>query len=270
MTQGWELSTADSPLVATAIHDGHHLRDSLLEKVALSEEERLREEDPWTARWLRVSDCSVRVHRSRFECDLNRPLEGCVYQTPRDAWGLQVWKHPLTNADLELSRRFHEAFYDALDELLSQQVRRFGAVLVYDLHSYNHRRQGPQGPPSPPDRAPEVNIGTGSLDRRRWGKVVDAFLNALRSYDFLGRPLDVRENINFRGGYLPRWTHERFGSRACALAIEVKKFFMDEWTGQVDLNLLEEVGHALQSTVPASLGALFESHRQQPLASPAS
>jgi hypothetical protein len=40
------------------------------------------------------------------------------------------------------------------------------------------------------------------------------------------------------------------------LSVEVKKFFMNEWTGEVDRELLEAVGEALSSTVPGVLEEL--------------
>jgi hypothetical protein len=55
----------------------------------------------------------------------------------------------------------------------------------------------------------------------------------MRSYDYFGRRLDVRENVKFFGGHLPGWIHRQFPDSVCALAIEVKKFFMDEWSGEL-------------------------------------
>jgi hypothetical protein len=77
-------------------------------------------------------------------------------------------------------------------------------------------------------------------------------------FDFLGRHLDVRENIKFQGGYFPRWTHEHFPDSACVLAIEFKKFFMDEWTGKIDpaQRQFQAISRALQSTIPGTLEEL--------------
>ncbi len=260
MTERWEfeLGVAQlgaSPLVATAIHDGHALRHSLQPKMALDDAERLREEDPHTARWLALSDTWVRIVRSRFEVDLNRPPDKCVYRTPADAWGLRVWRAPLDDVDVRESLRAYHAFYAQMHALLEHLCARFGGFVLYDLHSYNHRRRGAGVPASPAQLAPEINVGTGSLDARRWGHVVDTFQERLRWHDFLGRALDVRENVNFRGGHLSRWVHEHFGDRGCALAVEVKKFFMDEWSGRVDERLLVEVGHALKATTGPVLDA---------------
>ena len=59
--------------MVTASHDGHETREELRALFNLSESERLREEDPFTARWLNVSDNRITVHHSRFETDVNRP-----------------------------------------------------------------------------------------------------------------------------------------------------------------------------------------------------
>jgi hypothetical protein len=50
-----------------------------------------------------------------------------------------------------------------------------------------------------------------------------------------GRHLDVRENIAFQGkGEQTRFVHARYPGQGCAIALEFKKFFMDEWTGEPD------------------------------------
>jgi hypothetical protein len=128
--------------------------------------------------------------------------------------------------------------------------------VVFDLHSYNHRRDGPEAPPADPELNPEVNVGTGTMDRERWGPVVDAFMGSLRAFDYRGRRLDVRENVKFRGGQFSRWIHENFPTAACSLAIEFKKFFMDEWSGEPDPVQLDAIRTALATSVPAVLEVL--------------
>lgn len=48
------------------------------------------------------------------------------------------------------------------------------------------------------------------MDRNRWGRLVDRFISDLRAFDFLGRHLDVRENVKFVGRQFPKWVHTRF------------------------------------------------------------
>ena len=86
--------------------------------------------------------------------------------------------------------------------------------------------------------------------------MIDRFEADLRNFDFPGGSLDVRENVRFPIGPFAKWAHERFPGRVCALSIEVKKFFMDEWTGVADLDLLAALSEALASTVPGVLEEL--------------
>jgi N-formylglutamate deformylase len=251
------ISTGAGQLVTTAIHAGHELRSTLAELIVLDDEERRREEDPYTDRLLGDLGVRVEVHRSRFEVDLNRPREQSVYQHPDDAWGLTVWKHELPADEVERSRRLHDEFYAELavhlDRLASQ-----GPFLVLDIHSYNHHRDGPHRSPAPPSENPEVNVGTGALDRTRWGHVVDTFIGGLRTQIVDGHHLDVRENVRFRGGHLSRWVADNYPDTGCTLALEFKKLFMDEWTGECDTEHVAQLRHALSEVVPSVLDTLGE------------
>ena len=70
------------------------------------------------------------------------------------------------------------------------------------------------------------------------------------------RRYDVRQNVRFKGGHLAAWIHENYPDTGCALSIEFKKFFMDEWTGEPDHREIESIGRALAATVPALLEEL--------------
>jgi hypothetical protein len=246
----WESIEGQDPVAATAIHDGHDLRDEVAALMALSEADRLREEDPGTAIWATVGGTQLVATRSRFEVDLNRPREAAIYSTPEDAWGLTVWAREPSSDLVERSLAEYDAFYAEAQRLFSAMEQRFGHFVVLDLHSYNQRRDGPNSSPSDPATNPEVNVGTGSLDRDLWGLLVDRFIGDLTAFDFLGRHLDVRENVRFRGGHFSRWIHQSFPDSACCIAVEFKKFFMDEWTGKFDGEEFEAVSRALTSTLP--------------------
>jgi hypothetical protein len=246
----WKLTVGNNPLVAAAIHNGHDTREDIRELLALDESSRLREEDPFTGDWTVVAETRIVAFRSRFEVDLNRPREKAVYIHPEDAWGLKVWKSKPSDEFVQRSLKEYDTFYEEMKNLFSDLVSKFDRFIVFDLHTYNHKRNGPEGPLSNPEENPEVNIGTGTMDRNFWSPVVDRFISDLRTFDFLGRNLDVRENVRFRGGNFPRWIHENFPKKGCALAIEFKKFFMDEWTGIPDRIQLAAISDALKSTVP--------------------
>ena len=241
----WQLQFGDGPLVATAIHDGHEVRSELHEWLAISDEDRLREQDPFTGMWTAIAPTRIVGLRSRFEVDFNRPREKAVYLTPEDAWGLRVWRQRLPTDVVDRSLAVYDSFYTHVRHLLTELVLKHGRVVVFDLHSYNHRRAGPN---LPADREgnPEVNIGSGTMYRQRWAPILDRCINELRAFDYHGRHLDVRENVKFQGGNFSRWIHETFPDSVCSIAIEFKKFFMDEWTGQADNDHLYTIGQALQ------------------------
>jgi len=240
-----------------ALHDGRTVRHEVLRHMVINQRSRLREEDPHTSTWTAIAPTRITGLRSRFEVDLNRPRDKAVYRTPGDAWGLEIWDGTLPDDVVERSLAAYDAFYAALHALFDDLARQHGVFFAYDLHSYNHLRDGPKGPPADPGANPQVNVGTGTMsDRARWSAVIDRFIDDLSSFDFPGGPLDVRENVKFRGGNCARWAHATFPNSACVLSIEVKKFFMNEWTGEVFKELHEAMGQALASTVPGVLEEL--------------
>lgn len=245
----WYLERGDGPIVATAIHDGSSVRPELAALMQLSNEERLREEDSCTGDWTNVAPTRLIGQLSRFEVDLNRPKEKAVYLTPEDAWGLKVWKEPLSSESQAKSLSIYDAFYDEVREILERMVSRYRRVVVLDLHTYNHRREGATGPLADAKENPEVNIGTATMNRSRWAPIVDRFIVDLRNFEYIGRHLDVRENIKFQGGNFARWIHECFPNSVCVLSVEFKKFFMDEWTGEPDQLQVQAIERALKSTV---------------------
>jgi hypothetical protein len=255
--QIFRIISQPAPLVATAIHDGSEVREQVLRHMVLDEASRRREEDPFTGQWTRIAPTRVVGLRSRFEVDLNRPREQAVYRTPEDSWGLQVWDGSLPDDVAAESLVEYDVFHEALREVYAGLAERYGRFVVFDLHSYNHRRGGPDGPVADESQNPMVNVGTGTMkDRSRWAGIIERFKHDLGCFDFPGGKLDVRENVRFFGGNHPRWAHHTFPDSACVLAIEFKKFFMDEWTGEADWGLVEAIGEALASTVPGVLEEL--------------
>jgi len=230
----WQTEFGDGPLVASAIHDGHEVRQEVADCLKLRDEERLYEEDPYTGAWTTIAPTRIIGRRSRFELDLNRPREKAVYIVPADAWGLEVWRCAPQPEMVERSLQAYDDFYAHVRWLLQRLVERHDRVVVLDIHSYNHVRGGRGGALADAEGNPEINLGTGSVERAVWAPVIDRWLAEMRSFDYVGRCLDVRENVKFVGGNFPTWINQQFPNNVCALAIEVKKFFMDEWTGELD------------------------------------
>ena len=232
----WRVQHGPGPIVATAIHDGHELRREVADAMALGDAERLREEDPFTGEAVLDVGTHVVVHRSRFEFDLNRAPDGSVYVTEEQSWGLKVWRSGQPDdALVHRSLGIHAEYYRMLGELLDAIAARHDRFVLLDVHSYNHRRLGPDAAATPQEKAPDINIGTFSMPREHWAFLLDPLMEAMRGFDFNGRRLDVRENVAFQGkGEQTRFVHARYPGRGCAIALEIKKFFMDEWTGEPD------------------------------------
>jgi N-formylglutamate amidohydrolase len=247
----WTVERGMSPIIATAIHEGHSVRPNLQSLYALDDQQRLREEDPYTEFTIRDVPNRIVFHRSRFEVDINRSRDGAIYLTPEQAWGLDVWAKALPADQIETSLQTHDAYYAMLPAFLKDIERQFGRFVVLDIHSYNHRRDGPTASPAQSEQAPDINIGTSSMDRERWAPVVDALIAHFGSHMINGRPLDVRENVAFHGkGEQTRFIHTHFPDTGCAIAVEFKKFFMDEWTGDPDIAVLDQLRQMVATAVP--------------------
>jgi N-formylglutamate amidohydrolase len=242
-----------SPVLATAIHAGHSLRPEIAERIALDEEVRLREEDPYTDVLTDIVPFRVVVDRSRFEIDLNRPRSEAIYAGQEQAWGLEVWRAPLEPEAVEVSLDIYDWFYQEIGQRLDA-LAALTPFVVLDIHSYNHRRDGAEHPPADPVANPDVNIGTGSLDRAKWASLIDRFADDLGTA--LPTTVTVAENVRFKGGHFSQWIDERYAGRGCALALEFKKTFMDEWSGEVNIAHVGRLREALSATVPGLLSEL--------------
>ncbi|GGD12340.1 N-formylglutamate amidohydrolase [Nocardioides daphniae] len=240
----------DGQVVATSVHAGHEVRPELQPEMVLDEDTRLREEDPFTDRIASVVPSRMVTHRSRFEVDLNRPREEAVYREPDDCWGLDVWRDPPLSKELtEGSLAVYDHVYAALAERLDEVAAR-GPFVLLDVHSYNHRRDGAAAQPAPDADNPEVNVGTGSVNQEVFGPLVDRFVRALGEQVVRGHRVDARENVAFKGRALAWFVHTRYPGVGCVLALEFKKTWMDEWTGEVRDDHLEEIRAALTATLP--------------------
>ena len=256
MNAPWTVTRGRSPILAVALHAGHDLPPGVARLMALSERERLRFEEPFTDDWTSVASTRIVANLSRFAVDLDRPRDAAVYLEPRDAWGLDVWRSLPPRKTYEDALALHDLFYEQVGQIIGELIEMCGRVAVLDLHSYCHRRAGPSRPPEDPRLNPDVNVGTWGLDGSVWGRLLDGFVDDLQAFDLGGRRLDVRTDVRSRGGYFARWLHETFGEAACALPIDIKKTFMDEWTGKLDYYRHRQIREALGSTIPGIVKVL--------------
>jgi N-formylglutamate amidohydrolase len=239
----------NEPIICASIHSGHSIEPWLKKDMILDEENRLREEDPFTDFFTQICSNRIIADTSRFQVDLNRDRQNAVYQKPEDAWGLTIREQELSNAELEKVLRFYDIFYETTKIHIQRLIEKFGCVFVYDIHSYNHRRQGPDAPPDAQIDNPDIILGTSNMPEH-WKSLVDAIQQEMLSMDFFGKQLDIRQNIKFSGGFFSQWLHQTFPDKICCIALEFKKIFMDEWTGLVDTPSQMRLREMLWQTFP--------------------
>jgi len=227
------------PAMSAAIHNGGRLRDDLEQNCLLDQAQRYYEEDPYTGSFISEQAITLITHDSRYEYDLNRKTDECVYET---AWGVDVWQVPLTLAAIEKSKVKHVQFYRIVAAIVDALQADFGQCIVYDNHSYNYKRHERQD-------LPVLNLGTSSVKSNKWRPVIDNWLTCLQTMQVEGVEMIAAENDIFFGkGYLAAFCHGNYDN-VLVLATEAKKVFMDELTGQVN----EQVLPSLQKAYNASI-----------------
>ncbi len=239
---------APSPVIGTAVHAHHRIREGLQPKLAMTPAQRYHEEDPETERFLGHLLHTVTPNQSRYEFDINRPPDTTVYATPDLAWGQQVWAEPLSQFEREFTLEKWYEFHTFMDCAVEDAIERFGYAVVFDFHSYNYQRQGYADWRA--DDRPVINLGTRHLNLDERGtRIKDWFFERIRGHTLLGESMLVQENGVFYGGYLNRRLSHLYGPRVITLSVEYKKVYMDERTGEVYQDVLRDLTSQMDETI---------------------
>ncbi len=236
------------PILAFAIHNGAYLPPEVEANCGLGPEQRRQEEDPFTAGFAECFPNRIIVQTSRFAVDLNRSPEKCVYQNPEDAWGLKVRKSELADDLLLALQQSYEAWYKIAIYQIERLLTNHPKLLILDLHSYNHRRGGPNAEPDPQSANPDIIIGRNNLPETAY-PLLERLREALNGQSYQGTSLDCRCDVKFPGGYFSRRMNSTFGDKVLCPAIEFKKTFMDEWSGELNLKAYAELKSLFHSAV---------------------
>lgn len=227
------------PYCCVALHAGHRLRPELARTCLLNDAQRLQQEDPYTDFLIASFPVTLVALDSRYEYDLNRPVEQCIYQ---NAWGEAVWQRPLTAEQKLLSQEKHRTFYRVLTALHHKLCERFSQVLLFDVHSFNW--QVIERP-----TAAVFNLGTSQLDMRRWSLEVRTLESGLKKMTLANVDVTVARNETFKGkGYLAYYGRQHLAG-APVLPLEIKKVFMDEVEGQPFSLVLEQLQQGMQGAI---------------------
>jgi len=241
------------PYIVCAIHSGSRVRSELLPFMAISERNRQAEEDTGTERIIRNCPSTLWGLDSRAEYDLNRPAELALPLTAERFWGFQVYTIPPTETMTRLSMAKYEAFYEFAGTVIRILLERFGACVVYDIHSYNIRRQMENGHSSPPT----FNIGTDGIDRVKWKDPIGQWMGQLKAIRLPGRKVTVAENDVFcgKGAFCRKLSC--WDENILVLSTEISKNYMDEETGSLHEPIVDGLKHALAKAV-VEHGSLFQ------------
>jgi N-formylglutamate amidohydrolase len=236
------------PTVCTAIHNGHNV-DPAFEPLLLPDAmARKFEEDPHTGDMLVSFPIVLTGLHSRFQYDLNRAPEECIYET---AWGKNVWRRPLRREERATCTALHNSYYRVLHALLTVLESCFQRCIIYDLHSYNAGRIG--------EDAPLFNIGTHYIRRKRYQSVLTELEQSLSAATFPGITNRVALDEVFYGkGYQASYIHHTHPNSLC-IPLEIKKTFMDEPSCEPYPLILDSITVNLEQVLGAH-ASLF--HRQ--------
>ncbi len=176
---------------------------------------------------------------SRFEYELNHNPYRALYDYDKPKWGIKVWKRKVREEEYHRSSIKHREFHDLLEMVCRTFLEQHSHALLFDLHAYCYQRETSQAWYE--DDRPEINIGTGAVNREIFGPAIKCFKSHLRRTRIHGQPLRISENEIFFGGYLSRHLSRIYHERLLVLAMEYKKIFMDEWTGELYQDILDKL-----------------------------
>jgi uncharacterized protein (TIGR02421 family) len=226
------------PFVCAAIHNGSNLRKELRENCLLNKQERWYEEDPHTADFISSLPIKIIGNDSRYEYDLNRAEDNCVYES---AWGKEIWKNPLNLEQRNASLTKHRNFYRVLDELIKKIETKYKACVVYDIHSYNFKRITDKKPPM-------FNIGTVNVNKKFRPFIDDWIkrLSLLKSDFFVN---ETEENLVFEGhgNFLKHITKKH--KQTLVLATEVRKSYCDEDSGDTFPEVIDDIKEGMRKAI---------------------
>ncbi|PXW88286.1 uncharacterized protein (TIGR02421 family) [Streptohalobacillus salinus] len=239
------------PFICAAVHDGSSMSDYLTGQCALDEQSRWNEEDPFTGKFIESLPIRIIGNDSRYYYDLNRAEDAAVYDV---AWGKVVWREPLTPDMKLLSLSRHREFYAVLKALVAKIESKFGAAMLYDIHSYNYRRDVVE------HKHPVFNLGTENINKNRYGRYVTRLLKELTKISFDNIENTVAENEVFFGrGYVSKFVTSNF-ENTVVFPLEVKKIYCDENTGDMFPEVIDRISEGMKNAIIAT--SLYFNNRE--------
>ena len=254
----WFVKTSLTPILVTAVHAGRAVPKALIPYLNPQHDLARREEDPLTEYFAQTPYNVFATTWSRFAGDLNRTRAKALDTSLESTWGIPIWHSQPPAYLIEQLLQEHDRFYQLMQYWLEQLIKVFHSVLVIDIHSYNHQRDG-IGQPADARQNPDIDLGMTTLDKDRFGQLAYTLKDRLQfntqralQNSGINYQLDVRENVRYPdGGHWPEWVYKNYADKICTVTLEYKKFYMDEWSNHADLNKVEACRVGLQQTLKA-------------------
>lgn len=245
------------PLMGNVSHAGHRVREELLMKMSISEQERTQEEDVRVDLFAESLPVQIVALDSRYEYDVNRPRERAVYLKPLESWGKRVWEHPPTLDELHFSLAKYDDYHDTLEMVVQALQAAFGSVLVFDLHSYNHQRPAQKNRQA---ELPSFDLVLSAEDRAVHAGTIACLKEELQKVNTPQGPATVKENAVFiKDGAIAARLQPWF-PQVLTLPIEIKKFYVNEFTGALNAAAVASLQQDFRILFPKVL-AHFQKHR---------
>ncbi len=236
------------PYICTAIHDGHQLRPRLKDKILIDDFGRWYEEDPFTGDFIDSMPITLIGQDSRFEYDLNRRPEDCIYE---EAWGNKVWKTKLSNKETQISLNKHANYYKVTHALVEKLEELYEGCVVYDIHSYNWQRWD--------RKVPLFNIGTERVDKK-FEHIINHWNEELDGIQIKGVDSGSAINDTFYGrGYNLEYITNNF-DRTLVLATEIKKVYCDESTGVEYPKVIKAIQQRIKAAILSNANVFSQYH----------
>jgi hypothetical protein len=239
------------PYACGAVHDGHQFRKELWSNCKHTEYERWFEEDPATKEMVKTHPIVIAGMDSRFEYDLNRAPGNAIYE---DAWGKQLWYTPLPEAMIAKSLEKHTNFYKVVHALIAKLESKFGACVVYDMHSYNWKRWDRE--------VPTWNLGTANVDQDRFKEDIQSWSTILGQMNL---PNNIKStskiNDTFQGnGYFLKYITQNFNN-TLVLATEIAKVYCDELAQIMYPEVVDAVEKYLRTELKTHAETFYARHK---------
>lgn len=215
-------------MLLLTVHSGTWVPKKIENKLHLSKEERILEEDVDVHRvygnlFLQKGGIWIDSKFSRFACDFNRPKEKAIYSDKSERWLEKVWKEPLTRKQKRWLLSVYDEFYFTLEKLI--EAYKFN--IIFDGHSMSDS----------PTR-PDISFGT-TFVPRFYIPIIKSMQKKLLK---MGYPA-VLFNAPYRGGHILQWLAKKFPDLFIFTMEVNKKLYMEATRKKTIEAKLEELSN---------------------------